>query len=151
MKFKEYGPADYPAPKTSQGARRTMMYTKLHRVTVTDADLNYPGSITIDTALMRAAGLDLHSLVDVLNVTNGERLQTYVIEGPENSGTICLNGAAAHQFSAGDIAIVVGYEDIPVEAVADHEARVVQVDDENRITAVQIYSGDTRPHLKEAS
>ena len=117
-------------------ALRPFMYGKIHRVTVTDADQDYVGSITIDTALLRAARILPHTAVDVVNVTNGNRLTTYVIEGEAGSGTICLNGAAAHHFSPGDIAIVIGYEQVPATDIPGRVSRAVHVDANNRITSV---------------
>ncbi len=86
-----------------------VLKSKIHRVTVTQADLNYVGSITIDAALMEAAGMIEGEKVDVLDVTNGERLSTYIIKGEPRSGVICLNGAAAHKIHKGDIVIIVSF------------------------------------------
>ena len=86
-----------------------VLKSKIHRVRVTQANLNYVGSITIDETLMEAANLIENEKVQVLNVTNGERLETYIIKGERNSGVICLNGAAAHKASEGDIVILVSY------------------------------------------
>lgn len=86
-----------------------VLKSKIHRVTVTQANLNYVGSITVDEALLEAANMIEGEKVQVLNVTNGERLETYIIKGERNSGVICLNGAAAHKASAGDIIILVSY------------------------------------------
>ena len=115
------------------------MYGKLHRVTVTGADLNYVGSITVDPALLRASGLLPHTAVDVVNITNGERITTYIIEGSEGSGTICLNGAAAHQFSKGDLAIIMGYEQVPANQLPGRISRAVHVDRKNQIVSVDEY------------
>ena len=117
-------------------ATRDFMYGKIHRCTVTGADLNYVGSITIDPALLRAARLLPHTAVDVVNITNGARLTTYVIEGPEGSGAVCLNGAAAHHFNTGDLAIVMGYERVPVSQIPGRVSRAVHVDRNNRIVSV---------------
>jgi len=113
------------------------MYGKIHRCTVTGADLNYVGSITIDPALLRAAHLLPHTAVDVVNITNGARLTTYVIEGPEGSGAVCLNGAAAHHFKVGDLAIIMGYEQVPLSQIPGRVSRAVHVDDKNRIVEVK--------------
>lgn len=121
------------------GALRPFMYGKLHRVTVTGADLNYVGSITVDPLLLSAAGLLPHSAVDVVNITNGERITTYIIEGAEGSGTVCLNGAAAHQFSKGDLAIIMGYEQVPAHLLPGRISRAVHVDSRNRIVTVDEY------------
>ncbi len=120
-------------------ATRDYMYGKIHRCTVTGADLNYVGSITIDPALLRAARLLPHTAVDVVNITNGERLTTYIIEGPEGSGAICLNGAAAHHFKVGDLAIIMGYERVPVSQIPGRVSRAVHVDAQNRIVSVDEY------------
>jgi aspartate 1-decarboxylase len=119
-----------------QEATRDFMYGKIHRCTVTGADLNYVGSITVDPALLRAARLLPHTAVDVVNITNGARLTTYVIEGPEGSGAVCLNGAAAHHFKAGDLAIIMGYERVPLSQIPGRVSRAVHVDEDNRILSV---------------
>lgn len=121
------------------GALRQFMYGKLHRVTVTGADLNYVGSITVDPVLLRASGILPHTLVDVVNITNGERIQTYVIEGTEGSGVICLNGAATHQFSQGDLAIIMGYEFVPANLLPGRISRAVHVDSKNQIVETDEY------------
>lgn len=89
--------------------------SKLHRVTVTEADLNYVGSITIDEDLMDAANMIQYERVQVLNVNNGERLETYIIKGERGSGVICLNGPAARKFAPGDVAIVIAYATMDFE------------------------------------
>ena len=85
------------------------LYAKIHRATVTDANLNYVGSITIDKALLKASNIKVGQKVEILDINNGERFSTYVIEGEENSGTICLNGAAARKVQVGDIVIIISY------------------------------------------
>lgn len=96
-----------------------MMASKIHRVHVTEADLNYIGSITVDSALLKAAGILPGQKVSVVNNNNGERLETYVIEGKENSGIVCLNGAAARKAQVGDIIIIIAYASMtPEEALA---------------------------------
>lgn len=87
----------------------TLMRAKLHRLTVTQADLNYIGSITLDAALVEAAGLHEGEKVQIVNINNGERLETYVIVGERNSGAVCLNGPAARRVQVGDIIIVIAY------------------------------------------
>lgn len=124
---------------TLDGALRQFMYGKLHRVTVTGADLHYVGSITVDPVLLRASGILPHTLVDVVNITNGERIQTYVIEGSEGSGVICLNGAAAHQFSEGDLAIIMGYEAVPANQLPGRISRAVHVNSANQIVDIDEY------------
>ena len=114
----------------------TLFKSKIHRAVVTQADLNYVGSITIDEALMEAADILPNEKVQVVNNNNGARFETYVIKGPRDSGVICLNGAAARLVQPGDSVIIITY------AVMDHrEARsfrptVVMVDSENKITGV---------------
>lgn len=114
-----------------------VMRSKLHRVTVTDANKDYIGSVTVDATLLDAAHMGDMERVQVLNVTNGARLETYIIVGERDSGIICLNGAAAHHFSPGDIAIIVGYGFIQSpETIA---ARTVFVDDKNHVTGVHVH------------
>jgi aspartate 1-decarboxylase len=113
-----------------------MMIAKIHRATVTQADLHYVGSLTVDSDLLDAADLLPGQQVDVVDVTNGSRLTTYVIPGVRGSGEMCINGAAAHQITPGDVVIVIAYGDL-----ADDEARtfvpnVVFVDGYNRIVEV---------------
>jgi aspartate 1-decarboxylase len=109
---------------------RLMFKSKIHRATVTDANLDYEGSITIDRELMRAADILPHEQVHVVNVTNGERLVTYAIEGDE--GEICLNGAAAHKGTPGDTVIVITYANVPEEKLQGFTPTVVKVDARNR-------------------
>jgi len=118
---------------------RDYMYGKIHRCTVTQAELHYVGSITIDPLLLKAAEILPHTRVDVVNIANGQRLSTYVIEGPVGSGVICLNGAAAHQFAVGDLAIVMAYEQVPVSQIPGRVSRAVHVDAANRIVAIDTY------------
>ena len=120
----------------TQEALRDFMYGKIHRCRVTGADLDYVGSITVDPLLLRAARILPYTRVDVVNITNGARLSTYVIEGPEGSGVLCLNGAAAHHFDPGDLAIVMGYEQVPLSQIPGRVSRAVHVDGDNRIIAV---------------
>lgn len=113
--------------------QRTMLYAKLHRVTVTQADLNYVGSVTIDRTLIEAAGMLPGERVDIVDVTNGNRLTTYVIEGEADTGLICINGAAAHLIQPGDIAIIIAYAQMEEAEARAFVPRVVFVDHENRI------------------
>lgn len=106
-----------------------MMYSKIHRATVTDADLTYEGSISIDKALIKKAKLHVNQKVDILNCNNGARFSTYVIEGKKQQ--ICLNGAAARHVQKGDVVIIVAYASIPLEQAADFEPTVVFVDSKN--------------------
>lgn len=113
--------------------RRTMFKSKIHRGTVTHADLDYEGSVTIDASLMRAADILPHEHVHVWNITRGTRVQTYAIEGPPDSGLICVNGAAAHQNSPGDLVIVATFADFDEAELMSYEPKVVLVDRRNRI------------------
>ena len=116
--------------------QRTMLYAKLHRVTVTQADLNYVGSVTIDRTLIEAAGLLPGERVDVVDVTNGSRLTTYVIEGEVGTGQICINGAAAHLIQPGDVAIIIAYAQMDEAEARAFLPRVVFVDHANRIVDI---------------
>ncbi len=107
--------------------------SKIHRAVVTDANINYIGSISIDKNLMKAANLLEYEKVQILNITNGNRLDTYVIEGIENSGEICINGAAAHLVNPHDIVIIVSYCDIDHQELKIHKPFVVHVDKNNKI------------------
>lgn len=102
-----------------------MLKSKLHCVTVTEANLNYMGSITIDEELMDAVGLLEGEMVHVVNNNNGERIVTYVIKGERGSGVICLNGAAAHKFSPGDVAIIMAYATMLPEEAKTFKPKVV--------------------------
>lgn len=114
--------------------RRTLFKSKIHRATVTHADLHYEGSLSLDAELMRAADIFPFERVDVWNVTNGNRLQTYALEAEPGSGIVCVNGAAAHHHRPGDLVIVATF----AEAESESEARawrpkVVRVDARNRL------------------
>ena len=113
-----------------------MLHAKLHRVTVTQADPDYVGSVTIDRTLLEAADLMPGERVDVVDVTNGHRLTTYVIEGEAGSGQICINGAAARLIDPGDIAIVIAYAQMDEVEARTFVPRVVFVDHENRIVDI---------------
>lgn len=110
-----------------------MFKGKIHRAVVTQAELDYVGSITIDKLLLNAAGILPGEKVQIVNVNNGARIETYTIEGPEGSGVICLNGAAARSVQVGDRVIIIAYCWIPEEETASFETRVVFVDENNRI------------------
>ena len=112
---------------------RHFLLGKIHRATVTRADLHYVGSITIDTDLMEAAGFLENEKVDIYDVTNGARLSTYVIPGPRGSGEIGINGAAAHLVKRGDLVILASYAWLSAEEAAKHRPRVVHVDSSNRV------------------
>ncbi len=116
---------------------RNMLKSKLHRAKVTEANLSYEGSITIDRTLMEAADIIEYERVDVLNVNNGARFSTYAIEGPGDSGVICLNGAAARLAAPDDIVIILTYHDLPEEEAHRAAPRLVYVDSENRITGIK--------------
>lgn len=107
--------------------------SKIHRATVTEANLNYIGSITIDEDLMEAAQLIPGELVQIVNNNNGERLETYVIRGERGSGVICLNGAAARKAEVGDILIIISYGYMTPEEAKAHEAVTVFPDENNRL------------------
>jgi len=110
-----------------------MLYSKLHRATVTDANLNYIGSITIDEELMNAAGLLVGQKVEILNINNGERFQTYVIKGVPGEREICLNGAAARKVQQGDKVIIVAYGTYTDEELKTYAPKVVILNDDNTI------------------
>ncbi|WP_081752626.1 aspartate 1-decarboxylase [Kallotenue papyrolyticum] len=116
---------------------RTMVRGKIHRATVTAADLHYIGSITIDEELLEAADILPFERVQVVDVTNGNRLETYAIAGERGSGTIQLNGAAAHLVNVGDLVIVMSYAQVEEPVPADWQPTVVLVDERNRITEVR--------------
>jgi len=115
---------------------RTMLKSKIHRATVTDSDLHYVGSITIDRLLLEAADILPHEQVAVVDVDNGARFETYTIAGERGSGEIKLNGAAARLVARGDTIIVISYAALTREEVDLHVPRVVHVDEHNRIVAV---------------
>ena len=112
------------------------LFSKIHRATVTDANLNYVGSITIDESLMVAAKIREFQKVDILDVNNGERFQTYVIKGEKDSGCICLNGAAARRVQPGDKVIIITYAGLDAKEIETHKPIVVMVDDKNKITEI---------------
>ncbi|MNN17504.1 Aspartate 1-decarboxylase precursor [compost metagenome] len=112
---------------------RTMMKSKIHRATVTQADLNYVGSITIDEDLMEAGDLLENEKVQIVNNNNGARLETYVIPGPRGSGVICLNGAAARLVQPGDNVIIISYASMSAEELRSHRPTVIFVDEHNRV------------------
>ncbi|GHJ42098.1 aspartate 1-decarboxylase [Streptomyces sp. TS71-3] len=114
---------------------RTMFKSKIHRATVTQADLHYVGSVTIDADLLDAADLLPGELVHIVDITNGARLETYVIEGERGSGVIGINGAAAHLVHPGDLVIVISYAQVDDAEARALRPRVVHVDRANRIVA----------------
>jgi aspartate 1-decarboxylase len=112
---------------------RKLLRGKIHRATVTGADLHYEGSVTIDEDLMDHADLVRHEAVQVWNVTNGERFETYVIPGRRGSGVVCVNGAAAHKVTRGDLVIIAAFSWMDDEEARGWRPRVVFVDEMNRI------------------
>lgn len=116
---------------------RTMMKSKIHRATVTEANLDYVGSITIDRDLMDAADLLVNEKVQVVDNDNGARLETYVIEGERGSGMVCLNGAAARLVHPGDTVIIISYAELEDAAARTWEPTVVFVDGDNRQVSIE--------------
>ena len=110
---------------------RTMMKSKIHRATVTDANINYEGSITIDKKLLREADILPYEQVHVLNINNGARFTTYAIEGEEGKGEICLNGAAARMAVKGDLVIIITYTQVPEDKLTEYQPRIVHVNAKN--------------------
>lgn len=112
---------------------RTILHSKIHRAKVTQSDLNYVGSITIDRDLMDASGLIENEQVQVLDITNGNRLTTYVIEGPRASGIIAINGAAAHLVNVGDLVIICSFAQLNEVELENHKPQIVLVDENNKV------------------
>ncbi|NUT32819.1 MAG: aspartate 1-decarboxylase [Hamadaea sp.] len=112
---------------------RTMLKSKIHRATVTQADLHYVGSVTVDSDLLAAADLLPGEKVAIVDVTNGARLETYVIEGAPGSGVIGINGAAAHLVHPGDLVILIAYAQMDDAEARTHQPRVVHVDADNKV------------------
>ncbi len=129
---------------------RMMLKGKIHRARVTQADVNYEGSITIDPDLMEAGDILPFEQVHVLDVNNGQRLQTYAIEGERGSGEVCVNGAAARLVAVDDLVIILGYHMVPEAEARDARPKLVYVDADhgNRITRI---SSDIPPHSVFAS
>ena len=115
---------------------RFVMRSKIHRATVTHADVDYVGSISIDENLLQAAGIEEWEKIHVLDVTNGARLETYVVKAPAGSGQICINGAAAHLVNPGNLVILITYEGIAVEAMTEHKPTIVHVNARNEIVDI---------------
>lgn len=111
----------------------TMLYSKLHRATVTDANLHYVGSITIDQDLLDAANMLVGQKIDIVNVNNGERFTTYIISGERGGKEICLNGAAARKVHKGDKVIIIAYASMTVEEAKTYKPKVVILEDDNSI------------------
>ncbi|NIT13253.1 MAG: aspartate 1-decarboxylase [Candidatus Dadabacteria bacterium] len=112
---------------------RTLLKSKIHRATVTDANVEYEGSITIDRDLMDIADLREYEQVHIYNITNGNRFSTYVIEGERKSGDICINGAAAHLAKTGDLVIIASYANYSENEASVHKPRLVYVNDDNTV------------------
>lgn len=128
---------------------RTMLKCKIHRATVTEAVLHYEGSITVDEALMEAAGLVEYEQVHIYNIDNGNRFSTYVIKGERGSGVMCLNGAAARQVQKGDLIIVANYASYDEKELENFQPTLVYVDGNNHITNVKrkVESESQRPRV----
>ncbi|GAA2856631.1 aspartate 1-decarboxylase [Pseudonocardia halophobica] len=126
---------------------RTMMTSKIHRATVTQADLHYVGSVTVDRDLMEAADLLEGEQVAIVDITNGARLETYVIPGERGSGVIGINGAAAHLVHPGDLVILIAYGQLDEAELLTYAPRVVFVDEHNRI----VEQGSDPAHAPEGS
>lgn len=112
---------------------RTMMNGKIHRARVTEANLNYVGSITIDTDILDAVGMVANEKVQIVNNNNGARFETYIIPGKRGSGVICVNGAAARLVQEGDVVIIISYAIVPEEKIATHQPKVAIMDQDNNI------------------
>jgi aspartate 1-decarboxylase len=113
--------------------RRSMFKSKIHRATVTQADVDYEGSVTIDASLMEAADIWAHEHVHIWNVTRGTRLETYALPGQPGSGVICINGAAAHLMHPGDLVIIATFAQMDDTEARAHRPKVVLVDEKNRV------------------
>ena len=113
--------------------KRTLLKSKIHRATVTDANLDYEGSVTVDAELLDAADIVEFEQVDVLDVTNGARLTTYAIPGEPGAGEVCINGAAAHLVKPGDLVIIASYAEYSEDEITSQTPRVIQVDHQNRL------------------
>ncbi|MEQ2528107.1 aspartate 1-decarboxylase [Robertmurraya yapensis] len=112
---------------------RTMMNGKIHRARVTEANLNYVGSITIDTDILDAVGMVANEKVQIVNNNNGARFETYIIPGKRGSGVICVNGAAARLVQEGDVVIIISYALVAEEKIATHQPKVAIMDQDNNI------------------
>ena len=128
-------------PTLRPSLRRRMFLGKIHRATITHADLEYEGSVTVDADLLGAAGILEHEEVAIWNITQGTRLTTYALEGPRGSGVICVNGAAAHLMNPGDLAIIATFGDMSDEQARVHRPKVVLVNAKNEI----VDTGPERP------
>ncbi len=113
--------------------KRRLLKSKIHRARVTGADLDYTGSVTVDAGLLEAADILEHEEVRIYNITNGSRLATYAIPGPRGSGTICINGAAAHLCAEDDLVILASYAEYTEDERHAHEPAIILVDEQNHI------------------
>lgn len=116
---------------------RTMLKSKIHRAVVTEANIDYEGSLTIDEALMEAADIKEGELVQVVDLNNGARLETYAIAGPKNSGIICVNGAAARLIHQNETIIILAYSIMDEKEVENHKPNIVFVNEKNQITSIK--------------
>jgi aspartate 1-decarboxylase len=121
--------------------KRIMCKSKLHQATVTQAELYYEGSVTIDSGLMEAADILPYERIQVVNINNGKRFESYAISGKRNSGVICINGAAARQTSVGDKIIIISYAEYSEEELRDFKPRLIMLDESNRIKDIK-YSNE---------
>ena len=115
---------------------RFVMRSKIHRATVTHADVDYIGSISIDEDILQAAGIEEWEKIHVLDITNGARLETYVVKAPAGSGKICINGAAAHLVHPGDLVILITYEGIASDIISEHKPTIVHVNARNEVVEI---------------
>ena len=118
-----------------------LLKSKIHRATVTEADLNYMGSLTLDEDLIDAAGLKEFEKIQVLDITNGSRLETYIIRGKRGSGKVCINGAAAHLIHEGDLVIIVSYCQLTENESLNHKPNIVNVNNENKVIYSSVKEG----------
>ncbi len=116
---------------------RTFMHSKIHRATVTDSNLNYVGSLTLSPELLEAADIGVHELVSVVNINNGARFETYTILGRPGAHEVCVNGAAARLVQQGDKVIIISYAQYNEAELAEHDPRVVLVDEDNRVAEIE--------------
>lgn len=128
--------------------RRRMFQAKIHRATVTQADLHYEGSVTIDKTLLEASGILPYEHIHIWNITRGTRVETYVIEGEKDSGEICINGAAAHLHKPGDLVILATFVDLDDQEARSHEPTVVRVDRDNKIVGFEPERGGPKAPLE---
>ena len=110
-----------------------ILKSKIHRATVTDANLDYMGSLTLDEKIMRLANLNEYEKIQVLNITNGSRLETYVIKGPSESGEVCINGAAAHLVKKGDLVIIVAFCSLSKDELKSFKPAIIHVNGDNQV------------------